>query len=247
MAYLRNAERYSPPRTVSRVCRLHQHGDDRADQTTGQGIRAPTFESAGDGLRDRSRDDRPTSPRRTGHAGRRTLPILVEVAQRRGAASAGSGQGPGTSGSRKADGYDGVVRYVGVQDPNGEATGLAVQSMLQAVGFDVQLNFVHSPTDMVKRLYVDHDYDVALAGPDCSTPRPSCVCTRRCTAPRPTIRQASEALPSTRRWILSWRGFGRRQACSARERSAGLRRRGPDPGVGRRPPISSPGRTTSSE
>ncbi|ORL37006.1 ABC transporter substrate-binding protein [Prescottella equi] len=64
----------------------------------------------------------------------------------------------------KADGYDGVVRYVGVQDPNGEATGLAVQSMLQAVGFDVQLNFVHSPTDMVKRLYVDHDYDVALGG-----------------------------------------------------------------------------------
>lgn len=64
----------------------------------------------------------------------------------------------------KKDGYDGVVRYVGVQDPNGEAAGLAVQSMLQAVGFDVRLDFVHSPTDMVKRLYVDHDYDLAFGG-----------------------------------------------------------------------------------
>ena len=72
----------------------------------------------------------------------------------------------------KSDGFDGTVRYVGVQDPNGEATALAVQAMLKDVGFDVVLDFVNNPTDMVKRLFVDHDYDIALSGTGLLDPAP---------------------------------------------------------------------------
>lgn len=63
----------------------------------------------------------------------------------------------------KADGYDGNVTYFGVQTPDAQATALAIQSMLQAVGFTVNIEYGATISDVVKRLYVDHDFDVANA------------------------------------------------------------------------------------
>ena len=64
----------------------------------------------------------------------------------------------------KKDGYDGHVTYLGTQDPNGQAAALAVQAMLQSVGFTVTVEYAASTADMVKRLYADHNYDLALGG-----------------------------------------------------------------------------------
>ncbi|NRI67033.1 ABC transporter substrate-binding protein [Rhodococcus sp. MS16] len=60
----------------------------------------------------------------------------------------------------KADGYDGKVTYVAIQEPSAQATALAVQAMLNAVGFDVQIEYVTSASDVTKRVLVDHDYDM---------------------------------------------------------------------------------------
>ncbi|TSD40272.1 ABC transporter substrate-binding protein [Rhodococcus sp. KBS0724] len=64
----------------------------------------------------------------------------------------------------KKDGYDGNITYVGTSDPNGQAAALAVQAMLQSVGFTVNVEYAASTADMVKRLYADHSYDLALGG-----------------------------------------------------------------------------------
>lgn len=64
----------------------------------------------------------------------------------------------------KADGYDGRLDYVVLQVPNEQAIGLAVQSLLQAVGFTVNIINANNAGDIVKQVYVQHDYDMAHAG-----------------------------------------------------------------------------------
>ena len=64
----------------------------------------------------------------------------------------------------KADGYDGKLTYVTVTDPTAEAAALATQAMLGAVGFEVTIDRTSSVTDLVRRLYVDHDFDIARGG-----------------------------------------------------------------------------------
>ncbi|WP_305094211.1 ABC transporter substrate-binding protein [Prescottella sp. R16] len=64
----------------------------------------------------------------------------------------------------KADGYDGVLNYIVLQEPTESAIGLAVQSLLQAVGFTVNIVNANNPGDIVKQVYVQHDYDIAHAG-----------------------------------------------------------------------------------
>lgn len=64
----------------------------------------------------------------------------------------------------KADGYDGKLTYLGLNDPQAQNTALAFQSMLQAVGFTVDIAYASSINDLVKRMYVQFDYDVANAG-----------------------------------------------------------------------------------
>ncbi|WP_221283130.1 ABC transporter substrate-binding protein [Prescottella equi] len=64
-------------------------------------------------------------------------------------------------GRAKADGYDGTITYVGINDPDAQQTALAVQAQLNAIGFDVALETTSSVTDMVKRLFVDRDYDMS--------------------------------------------------------------------------------------
>ncbi|CAM3048182.1 ABC transporter substrate-binding protein [Prescottella defluvii] len=64
----------------------------------------------------------------------------------------------------RADGYDGKLTYVGSNTPETQRNALAYQSMLQAVGFTVEISYAPSNTDLVRRLFVEHDYDVAHSG-----------------------------------------------------------------------------------
>lgn len=60
----------------------------------------------------------------------------------------------------KADGYDGKLTYISVQSPDAQATALAVQAMLNSVGFDMAIEYPGSQTDVIKRAYVDKDFDL---------------------------------------------------------------------------------------
>ncbi|WP_420881400.1 ABC transporter substrate-binding protein [Rhodococcus sp. (in: high G+C Gram-positive bacteria)] len=81
---------------------------------------------------------------------------------------AGSGYDPEAAkkylAEAKADGYDGKLTYVGLNDPATQSSALAFQSMLQAVGFTVDIVYTTSINDLVKRMYAQHDYDIGYAG-----------------------------------------------------------------------------------
>lgn len=64
----------------------------------------------------------------------------------------------------KADGYDGRLDYIVLQEPSEVAIGLAVQSLLQSVGFTVNIINANNAGDIVKQVYVQRDYDMAHAG-----------------------------------------------------------------------------------
>lgn len=64
----------------------------------------------------------------------------------------------------KAEGYDGKLTYVTVAEPSAQAAALATQAMLGAVGFEVTIDYTNSVTDLVRRLYADHDFDIARGG-----------------------------------------------------------------------------------
>ncbi|KJF24959.1 ABC transporter substrate-binding protein [Rhodococcus sp. AD45-ID] len=63
----------------------------------------------------------------------------------------------------KADGFDGKVTFLSIQEPSAQSTALGVQAMLNAVGFDTQIEYVTGAGDLVKRMYVDRDYDMSTA------------------------------------------------------------------------------------
>lgn len=64
----------------------------------------------------------------------------------------------------KSDGYDGHLSFLGIAAAKSQTTALAVQSMLQAVGFTVTLELENSAGDVTKRLNVAHDYDISYSG-----------------------------------------------------------------------------------
>lgn len=61
----------------------------------------------------------------------------------------------------KADGYNGNLTYQGFAEPKAQAQALAVQAMLQAVGFTVKIDYANNVTDLTKKMYVDHDFDIS--------------------------------------------------------------------------------------
>ncbi|MGF7121563.1 MULTISPECIES: ABC transporter substrate-binding protein [unclassified Rhodococcus (in: high G+C Gram-positive bacteria)] len=63
----------------------------------------------------------------------------------------------------KADGYDGKLTYVGLNDPQTQRSALAFQSMLQAVGFTVDIVYATSINDLVKKTYAQFDYDISYS------------------------------------------------------------------------------------
>ncbi|TQF68672.1 ABC transporter substrate-binding protein [Rhodococcus spelaei] len=60
----------------------------------------------------------------------------------------------------KADGYDGKLRYLATSEPSTQATALTVQASLNAIGFDVTIDYATDVTDLVRRVYRDHDFDM---------------------------------------------------------------------------------------
>ncbi|KJF22676.1 Dipeptide-binding protein [Rhodococcus sp. AD45] len=64
----------------------------------------------------------------------------------------------------KSDGYDGHLSFLGIAAAKSQTTALAVQSMLQAVGFTVTLELENSAGDVTKRINVAHDYDISYSG-----------------------------------------------------------------------------------
>ncbi len=60
----------------------------------------------------------------------------------------------------KAGGFDGAITYASVNDPSSRDYATATQAMLDSVGFSVDVEYVATVTDMVKRMYVDHDFDL---------------------------------------------------------------------------------------
>ena len=64
----------------------------------------------------------------------------------------------------KADGYDGKLAYVGRNAPEALQSALAFQAMLQAVGFEVEIVSATDINDLIKILYVNHDFDISEGG-----------------------------------------------------------------------------------
>ncbi|MDF1604675.1 ABC transporter substrate-binding protein [Nocardioides sp. YIM 152315] len=64
----------------------------------------------------------------------------------------------------KADGFDGKLQYVGNSSASGRTQALALQAMLETVGFEVETKLLRSVADQIERLYVTHDYDLARSG-----------------------------------------------------------------------------------
>lgn len=60
----------------------------------------------------------------------------------------------------KADGYDGRITFLGINDPGTQQLALAVQAQMNAVGFDVSVENASSQTDSVRRRFVEHDFDM---------------------------------------------------------------------------------------
>ncbi|QDQ98427.1 ABC transporter substrate-binding protein [Tomitella fengzijianii] len=64
----------------------------------------------------------------------------------------------------KAGGYDGTLTYVGLNAAYAQSHALAIQSMLEAVGFTVELDFKPSMADLIAALYAKHDFDIGESG-----------------------------------------------------------------------------------
>lgn len=64
----------------------------------------------------------------------------------------------------KAEGYDGKLSFIAVSDPDAQALALSVQAQMNSVGFEVTIDTVASVTDMIKRQYVDRDFDLSAGG-----------------------------------------------------------------------------------
>lgn len=62
-----------------------------------------------------------------------------------------------------ANGFDGNLTYVTANDPVSQSIALSVQAMLDSVGFNVDIQYAASSSDMHKRLYIDHDFDIAYS------------------------------------------------------------------------------------
>ena len=63
----------------------------------------------------------------------------------------------------KADGYDGTVTFIGQSDQASQTQAVTVQAMLEAVGFKVKTDLLRNIADQIQRIYVTHDYDIAVA------------------------------------------------------------------------------------
>lgn len=64
----------------------------------------------------------------------------------------------------RADGYDGVITFTTRQAPEAQNRALALQAMLDAVGFDTRLEFLNSAGDLIRVINVEQNYDLGQSG-----------------------------------------------------------------------------------
>lgn len=72
----------------------------------------------------------------------------------------------------KADGFDGKLTYLGQSDASSKAGAVAIKAMLEAAGFEIELDLVNTVAEQVKRIYVDGDFDLALGSTSISDADP---------------------------------------------------------------------------
>ena len=94
----------------------------------------------------------------------RTGPADVTLVRQHSRHSVRSGEGKGAADQAKSDGYDGKLRYLTTSEPSQQATALTVQASLNAIGFDVTIDYATDVTDLVRRVYKDHDFDMTRGG-----------------------------------------------------------------------------------
>lgn len=63
----------------------------------------------------------------------------------------------------KADGYDGRLVYIGQSDQASQTGAVTIKGMLEAVGFTVETELLRNIADQTQRIYVTHDYDLAVS------------------------------------------------------------------------------------
>lgn len=61
----------------------------------------------------------------------------------------------------KADGYDGKIVYSTFATPSRQVTAVAVKALLESVGFEVEIDMAASVMDLIDRVAVKRDYDLA--------------------------------------------------------------------------------------
>lgn len=61
----------------------------------------------------------------------------------------------------KADGYDGKIAYLDSNTSASRDTSQVVKAALEAVGFEVEIEMVPTVTDLINKLAVERDYDLA--------------------------------------------------------------------------------------
>ncbi len=60
-------------------------------------------------------------------------------------------------------GFNGKISYTHNADPSSQTAAVTVKAMLEATGFKVTLVPLRSVADQVQKLYIDHDFDMAVA------------------------------------------------------------------------------------
>lgn len=61
-------------------------------------------------------------------------------------------------------GFDGRLVCASLNNPSSRDIAVSVKTMLDAVGFDVDIRYAATTTDLVQQMYVDHDFDPAYGG-----------------------------------------------------------------------------------
>ena len=61
-----------------------------------------------------------------------------------------------------ADGYDGKISYTYGADAESQTEAVTLKAIFEAVGFKVELVPLRSVADQVQKLYIDHDFDLAV-------------------------------------------------------------------------------------
>lgn len=64
----------------------------------------------------------------------------------------------------KSAGYDGKISYTYGADPTSQTQAVTIKAMLESAGFEVKLEALRSVADQVQKLYIDHDFDLAVSG-----------------------------------------------------------------------------------